>query len=48
LRFVWGAGYAARNMTKFLYATRSKDVYALPNRVGEAPARQTETASNVS
>jgi hypothetical protein len=48
LRFVWGAGYAARNMTKFLYARRSKGVYAWPSHAGEAPARQTETASNVS
>jgi hypothetical protein len=49
LRFVWGAGYAARNMTKFLYANRTKDVYAWSDHhAGEAPARQTETASNVS
>jgi cation diffusion facilitator CzcD-associated flavoprotein CzcO len=49
LRFVWGAGYAARNMTKFLYANRSRDVYAWSDhRAGEAPARPTETASNVS
>jgi cation diffusion facilitator CzcD-associated flavoprotein CzcO len=49
LRFVWGAGYAARNMTKFLYANRAKDVYAWPVRhADEATARPTETASNVS
>ncbi|HLH91544.1 MAG TPA: NAD(P)-binding domain-containing protein [Xanthobacteraceae bacterium] len=48
LRFVWGAGYAARSMTKFLYANRHKGVYAWPSPAGEAPARQPETASNVS
>jgi cation diffusion facilitator CzcD-associated flavoprotein CzcO len=49
LRFVWGAGYAARNMTKFLYANRSKGVYAWSHdRADEATARPTETASNVS
>jgi cation diffusion facilitator CzcD-associated flavoprotein CzcO len=40
LRFVWGAGYAARNMIKFLYANRSKGVYGWPrHHAEEATAR---------
>ena len=47
LRFVWGAGYAARNVTSFVCANRSKSAYAW-SCAEEALARPTETASNMS
>jgi hypothetical protein len=46
---VWGAGYAARTVTNFVCAHRSKTVAAWSQPcAGEALARPTETASNLS
>jgi len=49
LRFVWGAGFAARNVTRFIWANRSGRV---PGHADAADAelftRRTETASNLS
>jgi len=47
LRFVWGAGYAARNVTSFVCANRSKGASAWPC-AEKALAHPTETASNLS
>jgi cation diffusion facilitator CzcD-associated flavoprotein CzcO len=49
LRFVWGAGYAARTVTKFICANRPKAVAAWSQPCDEdALGRPTETASNLS
>jgi glycine/D-amino acid oxidase-like deaminating enzyme len=47
LRFVWGAGYAARAVTRFVCANRSAPVWSEPCPE-EVFARPTETASNLS
>jgi len=49
LRFVWGAGYAARGVTSFVCANRSKSVAAWSQPCAdEVMAHPTETASNLS
>ena len=49
LRFVWGAGYAARTVTRFVCANRSKGAFAWSQPCpDEVMARPTETASNLS
>jgi cation diffusion facilitator CzcD-associated flavoprotein CzcO len=49
LRFVWGAGYAARTVTRHVCANRSGPAYArLEPCPEEVFARPTETASNLS
>src|SRR6202035_953290 len=46
LRFVWGAGYAARTVTRFVCANRSKAAFAWSQPCpDEVLARPTETAS---
>jgi FAD-dependent urate hydroxylase len=47
LRFVWGAGYAARAVTRFVCANRSAPVWSEPCPE-EVFVRPTETASNLS
>ncbi|HEY1541639.1 MAG TPA: NAD(P)-binding domain-containing protein [Xanthobacteraceae bacterium] len=49
LRFVWGAGYAARTLTKFVCAHRQKGVSAAWSTpcADEVFAHPTETASNL-
>jgi FAD-dependent urate hydroxylase len=49
LRFVWGAGYAARTVTRFICAHRSKAIAAWSQPCDEdVLGRPTETASNLS
>ena len=49
LRFVWGAGYAARTVTRHVCANRSGPAYAWSQPCPEEVfARPTETASNLS
>jgi cation diffusion facilitator CzcD-associated flavoprotein CzcO len=49
LRFVWGAGYAARTMAKFVCAHRTKGAFAWSQPcTDEVLSRPTETASNLS
>ncbi len=49
LRFVWGAGYAARTVTRYICANRSGAPYAWSQPCPEEVfARPTETASNLS
>jgi hypothetical protein len=49
LRFVWGAGYAARNVTRFVHANRSGPITSRWD-TDEAGlfAHRTETASHLS
>jgi cation diffusion facilitator CzcD-associated flavoprotein CzcO len=49
LRFVWGAGYAARSVTRFVCANRTGPVYGWSKPCpDEVFAHPTETASNLS
>jgi len=49
LRFVWGAGYAARTVTRFVCANRSGPAYGWAKPCpDEVFAQPTETASNLS
>jgi cation diffusion facilitator CzcD-associated flavoprotein CzcO len=49
LRFVWGAGYAARSVTRFVCANRQKGAFAWSQPCADdVLARPTETASNLS
>jgi len=49
LRFVWGAGYAARTVTRFVWANRSGRIAGRAEPAdAELFARRTETASNLS
>jgi hypothetical protein len=48
LRFVWGAGYAARNVTRFVCANRSRRTFDREDcDEAELYARRTETASRL-
>ena len=49
LRFVWGAGYAARTVTRFVCANRTGPAYGWAKPCpDEVFAHPTETASNLS
>ena len=49
LRFVWGAGYAARTVTRYVCANRTGPVFGWAKPCGdEVFAHPTETASNLS
>ena len=49
LRFVWGAGYAARNVTRFVCANRFRPTFGREEcDEAELYARRTETASRLS
>jgi hypothetical protein len=49
LRFVWGAGYAARNVTRFICANRFRPTFGRDAcDEAELYARRTETASRLS
>src|SRR5262249_42063904 len=48
LRFVWGAGYAARTVTRFVCENRTGPAYGWKPCPDEVFAHPTETASNLS